>query len=48
MQRHHHRGQDGFQGLLGEHAKPDITSKEGGRAEATSNILQRGHAQVPG
>ena len=47
-QRHHHTKQGRFQGFLGEHAKPDIPFEEGGRAEATGNILQRGHAQVSG
>lgn len=47
-QRHHHKSQGGFKGLLGEHAKSDNPFKEGGRAKATGNILQRGHAQVSG
>ena len=47
-QRHHHTSQGRCQGLLGEHAKPDIPFKEGGRAEAPGDVLQRGHAQVSG
>lgn len=47
-QRHHHTSQGRCQGLLGEHAKPDISFKEGGRAEAPGDVLQRGHAQVSG
>lgn len=47
-QRHHHKSQGGLEGLLGEYAKSDIPFKEGGRAKAAGNILQRGHAQVSG
>lgn len=47
-QWHHHNSKRWRQGLLGEHAKPDNPSEEGGGAETTSNLLQRGHAQVSG
>lgn len=47
-QRHHHASQGRRQGLLGEHAKPDIPFEEGVRAEASGDLLQRGHAQVSG
>lgn len=47
-QWHNHKSKRGCQGLLGEHAKPDNPFEEGGGAETTGNLLQRGHAQVSG
>lgn len=47
-QWHNHQSKGWCQGLLGEHAKPDNPFEEGSGAETTSNLLQRGHAQVSG
>lgn len=48
LQQRRRRRRGRHQGLLGEHAQPHLPPEEGGGAEASGHVLQRGHAQVPG
>lgn len=43
-----HNRERGHQGILGKHAKLDEPFEKSCRTEASGDVLQRGHDQVPG